>query len=240
MGKVNNALRMLAILRSRGKVTRAEIAEELEVDIRQVTRYKEDLEYAGVHIDNIKGKYGGYELKNKDYLLNLELTKEEERALNETSNFYKAQNSFLVKDIESIIDKINIIKHTVSDEENEAYLLKTKKIRGNVVNERDKWLKVNDAVINKRKLSIYYEDARGDKCSRIIHPLGIYTCEGANYCIAYCEKREAIRNFKMLRVSKLQLLDERFQYDNFNLKEYLKNTIGVTADKEYDLVLKFN
>ena len=34
MGKVNNALRMLAILRSREKVSRRELAEELEVDIR--------------------------------------------------------------------------------------------------------------------------------------------------------------------------------------------------------------
>lgn len=60
MGKVNNALRMLAILRSRKKVTRKELAEELEVDIRQITRYKEDLEYAGVTITEIKGRYGGY------------------------------------------------------------------------------------------------------------------------------------------------------------------------------------
>ena len=68
MGKVNNALRMLAILRSRKKVTRKELAEELEVDIRQITRYKEDLEYAGVIITEIKGRYGGYILENKDYL----------------------------------------------------------------------------------------------------------------------------------------------------------------------------
>ena len=52
MGKVNNALRMLAILRSRKKVTRKQLAEELEVDIRQITRYKEDLEYAGYNYRN--------------------------------------------------------------------------------------------------------------------------------------------------------------------------------------------
>lgn len=75
MGKVNNALRMLAILRSRKKVTRRELAEELEVDIRQITRYKEDLEYAGVTITESRGKYGGYILENKDYLLNVLLDK---------------------------------------------------------------------------------------------------------------------------------------------------------------------
>ena len=73
MGKVNNALRMLAILRSRKKVTRKELSEELEVDIRQITRYKEDLEYAGVTITEIKGRYGGYILENKDFTASYEL-----------------------------------------------------------------------------------------------------------------------------------------------------------------------
>ena len=74
MGKVNNALRMLAILRSRRKVTRKELAEELEVGIREITRYKEALEYAGVTITEVKGRYGGYILENKDYLLNIQLS----------------------------------------------------------------------------------------------------------------------------------------------------------------------
>ena len=50
MGKVNNALRMLAILRSRDKVSRRELAEELEVTVREISRYKEDLEAFGVQI----------------------------------------------------------------------------------------------------------------------------------------------------------------------------------------------
>ena len=42
MGKVNNALRMLAILRSRKKITRKELAGEVEVTVREVTRYKRE------------------------------------------------------------------------------------------------------------------------------------------------------------------------------------------------------
>ena len=55
MAKVNNELRMLAILRSREKVTRKELVEELEVSIREISRYKEDLEYTGVAINEIRG-----------------------------------------------------------------------------------------------------------------------------------------------------------------------------------------
>ena len=77
MGKVNNALRMLAILRSREKVTRKELSEELEVSIREISRYKDNLEYAGVTINEMRGRYGGYYIDNNDYLLNLNLSRNE-------------------------------------------------------------------------------------------------------------------------------------------------------------------
>ena len=109
MGKVNNALRMLAILRSRKKVTRKELAEELEVDIRQITRYKEDLEYAGVTITEIKGRYGGYILENKDYLLNLELSDKESLALSKTKDYLKDQGLHFYNDLSSAIEKIKAI-----------------------------------------------------------------------------------------------------------------------------------
>ena len=105
MGKVNNALRMLAILRSRKKVTRRELAEELEVDIRQITRYKEDLEYAGVTITESRGKYGGYKLENKDYLLNLELSDNERLSLSKTQDFLKGQGLHFYDDLSSAVEK---------------------------------------------------------------------------------------------------------------------------------------
>lgn len=90
MGKVNNALRMLAVLRSRNKVSRKELAEELEVTVREVTRYKDDLEYAGVNIITTAGKYGGYELQGNDYLLNLDLSDNEILALDSIIETLKA------------------------------------------------------------------------------------------------------------------------------------------------------
>ena len=105
MGKVNNALRMLAILRSRKKVTRKELAEELEVDIRQITRYKEDLEYAGVTITEVKGRYCWYILENKDYLLNLELSDNERLSLSKTQDFLKGQGLHFYNDLSSAIEK---------------------------------------------------------------------------------------------------------------------------------------
>ena len=152
MGKVNNALRMLAILRSRGKVTRQELAEELEVNPREITRYKEDLESAGVTITNIKGKYGGYVLESKDYLLNLGLSNDEEVALNNVVNHLKIQGNYLYKDLESIRDKIAISKNEYIQYQDESvYYSNSIKLRININDERDKWLQINDSIINNKK-----------------------------------------------------------------------------------------
>ncbi|MCG8502738.1 MAG: HTH domain-containing protein [Firmicutes bacterium] len=81
MSKVGNILKMLILLKSRGKMKISELSRELEVDKRQITRYKEALEQAGVYITSIPGRYGGYVVEGKDYLLGLNLTNEEYNAL---------------------------------------------------------------------------------------------------------------------------------------------------------------
>ena len=138
MGKVNNALRMLAILRSRKKVTRKELAEELEVDIRQITRYKEDLEYAGVTITESRGKYGGYVLENKDYLLNLELSNNESLALSKTQDFLKGQGLHFYNDLSSVVEKIKAINPKDDMYSSENIYNKVIKIKANQQEESEK------------------------------------------------------------------------------------------------------
>lgn len=161
MGKVNNALRMLAILRSRKKVTRKELAEELEVDIRQITRYKEDLEYAGVTINEIKGRYGGYILENKDYLLNLELSDKESLALSKTKDYLKDQGLHFYNDLSSAIEKIKAINPKDNNYNSESIYSKGIKIKANHEEESEKWLTINDGIINNRKVRIKYMDSKG-------------------------------------------------------------------------------
>lgn len=108
IGKLNNALSMLAILRSRTRVTRKEIAEILEVSEREVTRYKDDLEVAGVRINSIRGKYGYYELDNEDYLLNLNLSDNELVTLDMASNYFKDQQVHFYSDLLVLTIKLKL------------------------------------------------------------------------------------------------------------------------------------
>ena len=238
MGKVNNALRMLAILRSRKKVTRKELAEELEVDIRQITRYKEDLEYAGVTITEIKGRYGGYILENKDYLLNLELSDNESLSLSKAKDFLKGQGLHFYSDLSSAVEKIKAINPKDNTYNSENIYNKGIKIKANQQEESEKWLTINDGIINNRKIKIKYMDSKGNITERKIHPYGLYTYYGSNYFIGKCEERNALRQFKLVRIKDIELLKEKFEKDNFDLSNHLKNTLGIFKDKSYKIKLK--
>ena len=240
MGKVNNALRMLAILRSRKKVTRRELAEELEVDIRQITRYKEDLEYAGVTITESRGKYGGYILENKDYLLNLELSDKESLALSKTKDYLKGQGVHFYNDLSLAIEKILSINPKSSNYFSENIYSKGRRIKINQQEESKKWLIINDGIINNKKIRMKYMDSKGSITERIIHPYRLYTYYGANYFIGKCEVRDALRQFKLVRIQDIDLLDDKFEKYDFDLNNYLKNTIGLFKDEKYEIKLRIS
>ena len=239
MGKVNNALRMLAILRSRKKVTRKELADELEVSIREISRYKDDLESAGVNIKNIKGKYGGYILEHKDYLLNLELSKSEEESIDNVVNYIKDKSFPYYKDFKRAVDKIKASnpKNTISSK-----ILrisdKSAKAKISYEEERSKWLIINDGIINNKKINIQYKNATGSTTDRVIHPYALFTYYEANYVLGYCENREDIRQFKLMRMGNIKLLDEKFEKVEFDLDDYLNNTMGLFKDELVKMKLK--
>ncbi|WP_353507036.1 MULTISPECIES: HTH domain-containing protein [unclassified Bacillus (in: firmicutes)] len=64
MSKLINCLRMIELLQARGKMQIRELAEELEVKERMVQIYKNELELAGIYIESIQGRNGGYSIKN--------------------------------------------------------------------------------------------------------------------------------------------------------------------------------
>lgn len=240
MGKVNNALRMLAILRSRRKVTRKELAEELEVGIREITRYKEALEYAGVTITEIKGRYGGYILENKDYLLNLELSNLEELSLIKAKEYLKGQGLHFYNDLSSAIEKIKAIKPKDNEDIHEEIYFKGIKIRANQEEESNKWLIINDGIINSKKIRITYTNSKGEGSERVIHPYKLYTYYGSNYFVGFCEDKQELRQFKLVRIKSINLLNEKFDKTDFSLKEYLGQTIGIFKDNLYNVKLKIS
>lgn len=238
MGKVNNALRMLAILKSRKKVSRKELAEELEVTVREISRYRDDLDYAGVNITEVRGKYGGYVLENNDYLLNLELSKNEEYALDNAIDYLKGQGLHFYNDLSSAVDKIKAANPNNSEYIRSNIYSKGVKIKADYEEEKDKWLTINDGIINNRKVRIKYINSNGKESERTVLPYGLFTYYGSNYFVGKCEEKNELRQFKLVRIKEISLLKEEFIKEKFSIENYLENTIGLYNGDKMDIKLK--
>lgn len=235
MGKVNNALNMLMLLKSRNKMTRREIAEELEVDVRQISRYKDDLCMAGISIKEERGRYGGYSLQGKTSWINADLTEDEVKALEIVTNYI--QDGFPLKsDFNSGMAKI-LSNYKLGDKNytsnlNTNALANFKKLNRNKGDLKKKWNIINESITNLNKLKIRYIDIKDENKVRVVRPYCIYFFEGANYMLAYCEEDKKLINFKFVRIQDIEVLEERFDKDDFEIKSYFENRLGINEGRE--------
>lgn len=231
LSKVANELKMLIILKSRGKMHIKELAKELEVVPRQISRYKDELEEAGIYIDTIPGKYGGYSLNTNNYLMALNVTDNEYYALMAVSEYLKYENFSKFNDFKMLADKICALKENKNCSKSEFYI---KNIKSNCSYERERklWIDFNSACILHRKMSIKYKSAKGEITQRVVRPYAVFQYKGAMYLAAYCEIRKSIRQFKLLRIQKYEVLGEKFKKDsNFDIHKYLKQSFGLFRDE---------
>ncbi|MBB6697560.1 helix-turn-helix transcriptional regulator [Clostridium algidicarnis] len=240
MSKVGNALKMLILLKSRGKMKISELSRELEVNERQIIRYKESLEQAGIYITSIPGRYGGYIVEGKDYLLGLNLTDKEYNSLIMAQNQLKYEEFLFYEDFKMIIEKINAVKEKQFENDFQTdYFIKGIKSNFDYEKEYKAWLDIHAAIIMNKKIKVMYASLKNEIKERVVRPYGIFQYKGSLYFVAFCEYRKEIRQFKILRIKKYETLDERFQKDeNFNIREYMKNSIGIFKDGEVNLKLK--
>ncbi len=243
MSQVGNALRMLIVLKSKGKLKIKHLAEILEVDERTIRRYKEDLLQAGVYISSNGGKYGGYYLENDDYLLSLNISNEEYTSLLIAQKQLSDTNHPVSNDFDTFLEKINHVykKYPEDSLYIDSYMVKSTKGNAEFINERRKLINIHAAIVSRNKVQMEYISLKSGFSNRIIRPYAIYQYNGDMYFAAFCELRKKVIDFKLSRIKSYEVLNERFEIDtDFNLKHFMKSCIGIYKDKEFNVKLKIN
>lgn len=73
-----------------------------------------------------------------------------------------------------------------------------------------------------------------------LNPYGI-VISGKYYLVGFNEYKNALRTYKIEKITDLEILDEYFDNDEkFNLNDWCKNSFGVYQEKALDMVLEFN
>lgn len=210
MSKVANMLKMLKILKDEKIHNMKDIAEKIEISPRMVKQYKNELEQAGIYIESKRGINGGYSLNKELNNIDIGLTYQELIKLKEIEQYFNENQDF-----KKIIGKIN---ESYEKNINEADLKKINKIQElGKINLKDTYLSLRKAINRKNKVKIKYYSNDSGLNDRVIHPAEMFYYLEEWYVAAFCEKRNAIRLFKLNDIQEYEILDDK--YENFEFKK---------------------
>ena len=239
IGQVENTIKMAILLQSRGKMKGFELAQELGVSERQILKYKNNLDDAGIWIESKTGAYGGYSIIGSN-LLGLNISTKEVIILDMIKEQLIYNNDINKKEFIDIVDKLKAIVNKKEDIKSHMdYFTVQPKCNHNYDKQKQLYDTIIYSYITKRKVKIKYYSITSGLKVRVIHPYGIFNYKGDIYMVAYCEERNKFLDFKICRVHEFEVLEDKYKVDkNYNWSEYSKNCVGIYKDREISMVLK--
>ena len=223
---IMRVLTLLEILQARDRVTGAELAERLEVDLRTVQRYIVRLKDLNIPIDSSPGVGGAYRLRAGFRLPPLLLTNEEAfalslglRALRQVglSAFAPATESALEKLRRVLPDSLKESIRTVED------VVAIEPGPWVVATSVECLIRAASAIRAGKRIRFHYQAHAGAASRRQIEPYAVMHFDGRWYLIGHCLARNAMRTFRLDRVTDLVVGTASFRRPaGFDASSYLK------------------
>lgn len=209
MRRADRLFQIIQLLRRRHVLTAAAIGSELEVSERTVYRDIADLVRSGVPIDGEAGV--GYTLRRGFDLPPLMFTEEEVEALVLGTRVVSSwADESLAKAAESALARI------------EAAL--TDRLKAKLTGSRlfapsfhvpqrvaAALADLRKAIDERRPTQLDYVDNDGTHTNRVVRPVGLFFWGNKWTLTAWCELRDDFRDFRLDRITALEMLDTRFE-----------------------------
>lgn len=210
MKKSERLFSLVTLLASRRTAITAEaIADVMEVSIRTVYRDIQSLQHSGVTVEGEPGV--GYMLGKKNHLPPLMFSPQQALALLIGSRMTQAfTDPELAKAAREAEEKIiaelpEMHKLRLEQQPYCIPLLYADEPH------RQTHANLRKACENHTKLIVSYRDAKEQITQRTIWPLGMIGWFGKWTLLAWCEKRDAYRNFRFDRFEKIQYTQQQFE-----------------------------
>ena len=208
MRRADRLFEIVQHLRGRRLTTAKQLAQWLEVSERTIYRDVADLLGSGVPIDGEAGV--GYRIKPGFDLPPLMFTHDEIEALVIGARFAESWGGpGLARGARSALAKIAAaLPRDKRPALEAARLFAPGWIVDRSVGERLEQLR--GAIGERRVAELRYRDREGADSARRVRPLGLFFWGEAWSLAAWCELRQDFRNFRLDRITGLQVRDERF------------------------------
>ena len=198
---VNRQLEMIYILIKKDSVTAEELAAHFEVSTRTVYRDIDSLSMAGIPVYASRGKGGGIRLMERFVLDKRLLTREEQSRILAAMASLRVTGAF---QDEQILEKLETFFHTESQDWVSIDFSDWSGRRGKLFGQ------MKEAILSRRVMRFDYYGQYGDMTCREVEPVQLLFKEYTWYMRAYCRVRGAMRLFKVLRMKRVEILEEAF------------------------------
>lgn len=207
--RADRLFQIVQILRGRRLTTAALLAERLEVSERTIYRDIRDLSLSGVPVEGEAGS--GYRLMAGFDLPPLMLTYGESEALMAAIRLLKTRGGdSLSRELESAQEKVLAILPEESRRRAERTRIFAPDF-GTQPHSRRIFDLIHRAVSAQQVLALHYRDEAGHLSLRDVWPLGLFFPEERWLLVAWCERREDYRCFRVDRCLQITPLDRQFR-----------------------------
>ncbi len=199
---------IVQILRGRRLTTAALLSERLGVSPRTIYRDIQDLSVSGVPIEGEAGV--GYRLMEGFHLPPLMLTPAESEALIAATRVLRTWGGALLSsELESAQEKLLAILPEESRRRAEQSRIFAPDFgdRGFC---KQRFDEVHRAIARQEVLTLHYADEAGQLSQRDVQPLGLFYWGELWLLVAWCERREDYRSFRLDRCLSLNPTGRRF------------------------------
>jgi predicted DNA-binding transcriptional regulator YafY len=236
-------LAVLALLQAYGRMSGAELAQRLEVNIRTLRRYIIMLQDLGIPIEAERGRNGAYVLSAGFKLPPMMFTNEEALAL--TVGLISARHLNLAdtdRAIESAFAKlervlpldlksrVRALTETITLDQNRSSSAPPSEVVLNTM---------SSAAQLCQRVHIRYHPNKGEDTERDFDPYGLTYYQHRWYVVGYCHLRQDLRSFRLDRITQVNVLDAHFDRPaGFDPLAYLMQAIAIMPRKyAFELLL---
>lgn len=214
---INRQLEMIYILMNKGTVTAEELAAHFEVSARTIYRDVESLSMAGIPIYAGRGKGGGIRLMERFILDKMLLSAEEQRGILAALASLRETGA---AGEEKTLEKLETFFRTKTRDWVAIDFSDWSGRRGELFGQ------IKEAILNRHVLEFDYFGQYGDMSHRQAEPVQLLFKEYTWYVRAWCRARGAMRLFKVLRMKRVEVLEEVFETEERHREEELPGTQG--------------
>ncbi|HMC15414.1 MAG TPA: YafY family protein [Albitalea sp.] len=209
MRRADRLFQLVQLIRGRRLSTADYLAGRLEVSVRTVYRDVADLQMQGVPIEGEAGV--GYRMNAGFDLPPLMFTHAEAQALVAAVRVAQPRiDAALGAHAESALSKILAVLPSAARAAAESLRVYAPPVGPDTAT-RQRLESLRVAAEARQKVHIGYLDLKERRSERTVRPLGCFFWSEVWTLAAWCESRESFRNFRVDRIERLQVLDERFR-----------------------------